>query len=208
MDERSSSLKMPKRPYRQGRRAESQAETHRALARAAFELHESVGPAKATISAIAERAGVQRLTVYRHFPDDVAIFAACTAYSFEHDPPPNPESWRAITSPEFRLSTALDELYGYYERHRQLFINLYRDEAIPTVAKSLRRSEEGLTRGVTILAEGRTAGDRTLLLAALGHVLDFQAWRSLADGQRLDAGATKALALAFVAAAEGEPARG
>lgn len=192
---------MPKRPYRQSKRAESQAETHRALARAAFELHESVGPAKATISAIAERAGVQRLTVYRHFPNDAAIFAACTAYSFEHDPPPNPEHWQAIASPELRLSTALDELYGYYGRHRQLFINLYRDEAIPTVGKSLARREELLKRGVAILAEGRTAGDRRLLIAALGHVLDFQVWRSLTDGQGLDATAAKALALAFVDAA-------
>lgn len=201
MDERPRSLKMPKRPYRQSKRAESQAETHRALARAAFELHESVGPAKATISAIAERAGVQRLTVYRHFPDDAAIFAACTAYSFEHDPPPNPDHWQAIASPELRLSTALDELYGYYGRHRQLFINLYRDEAIPTVGKSLARREELLKRGVAILAEGRTAGDRRLLIAALGHVLDFQVWRSLTDGQGLDATAAKALALAFVDAA-------
>src|SRR5262245_10678684 len=115
-DQMRSPKKQKTRAYRLQRRAEKRDETHRALARAAFELHNTVGPSRTTVTAIAERAGVQRLTVYRHFPDEEAIFAACSAYSFAEDPPPNPDTWVSIEEPRQRLRTALCEAYGYYLR--------------------------------------------------------------------------------------------
>ena len=177
-----------RRQYRLQRRAESQALTHSALARAAFELHSSIGPARTTVSAIAEKAGVQRKTVYRHFPNQEAIFTACTAYSFAEDPPPNPEAWRSITEPEQRFRTALLQLYGYYQRKRQLLANLYRDAEVPVVASALARRQEVLAKGVEILAEGWLGSgvetDR-LLIAVMGHALDFSTWRSLVETQEL-----------------------
>jgi AcrR family transcriptional regulator len=158
------------------------------LARAAFELHSSIGPARTTVSAIAEKAGVQRKTVYRHFPNQEAIFTACTAYSFAEDPPPNPEAWRSITEPEQRFRTALLQLYGYYQRKRQLLANLYRDAEVPVVASALARRQEVLAKGVEILAEGWLGSgvetDR-LLIAVMGHALDFSTWRSLVEIQEL-----------------------
>src|SRR5882724_3024396 len=155
--EHQRSLKVKKRrPYRLQQRAAQQAETHLALARAAFELHNSVGPSRTTVSAIAEKAGVQRLTVYRHFPDDNAIFAACTAYAFTEAPPPDPETWRAIPEPEERLRLALRQLHVYYRRRRRLLANLDRDAEMPAVAAALARRRELLAKAAAILAEGWT----------------------------------------------------
>ncbi|WP_287263207.1 TetR/AcrR family transcriptional regulator [Mesorhizobium sp.] len=187
-DQVSSLKEGQRRSYRLQRRAVKQAETHLALARAAFELHSSVGPSRTTVSAIAEKAGVQRLTVYRHFPDEEAVFNACSAYSFGQDPPPSPEAWRSIVEPEARLRTALFQLYSYYRRKRQLLANLYRDAEIPVVAAALARRREVLANCVVILAEGwpdRDNGIARLLVAAIGHALDFTTWRSLVENQGL-----------------------
>jgi AcrR family transcriptional regulator len=189
IDDHMRSLKEKKRrPYRLQRRAARQAETYKALARAAFELHSSIGPARTTVSAIAEKAGVQRLTVYRHFADQDAIFAACSAYSFAQDPPPNPEAWRAIADPQIRLRTALHALYGYYGRKRQLLANLYRDAELPVVAAALSRRGEVLATGAAVLAEGwlaPTSKGARFVAAAIGHALDFTTWQSLVETQRL-----------------------
>jgi AcrR family transcriptional regulator len=188
----SPKVKAP-RGYQLRARADKQAETHRTLAQAAYELHRSVGPANATVSAIAERAGVQRLTVYRHFPDMDAIFAACTAHAFEKDPPPNPETWQAIPAPETRLRVALGELYAYHRRNHQLLANLYRDAHIAAVAAGLARRAAMLARGAAVLEIGwTTAGVKAthLTAAVLAHALDFGAWQSLtrqlSDAEAID----------------------
>jgi AcrR family transcriptional regulator len=176
------------RAYRLQRRAASQAETHLAVARAAYDLHSTIGPARTTVSAIAEKAGVQRLTVYRHFPDQEAVFVACSAYSFAEDPPPDPERWRSITEPDVRMRTALREIYGYYRRKRQLLINLYRDSEIAVVAAALARRQKVLAKGKAILAEGWPRGGVTtdrFRIASIGHALDFATWRSFTETEGL-----------------------
>src|SRR5215813_2304510 len=109
----------PKRPYRQRERADHVAKTRRRIAEAAAELHGTVGPARTTISAVAERAGVGRPTVYRHFPTEADLFAA--------NPWPDPAAWIAIADPRERLATALDALYGYYEETGATLANVRRD---------------------------------------------------------------------------------
>src|SRR5690242_16482833 len=107
-DERGEELPVSPQPAR-GRklrlkaRAERMGETRRRIAQATYELHSSVGPARTTVSAIAERAGVQRLTVYKHFPHDRDIFQACTTYHWELDPAPDAGQWRLMVDPEQRL---------------------------------------------------------------------------------------------------------
>jgi AcrR family transcriptional regulator len=190
-----SSMKEGKpRAYTLRARADKQAAMHRALAKAAFELHSTVGPAKTTISAIAERAGVQRLTVYRHFADQHAIFAACTAHAFERDPPPNPQVWTPIADPEIRLRAALATTYGYYRRNHQLLANLRRDAELPAVADRLARSAEMRAVSVAALNAGWTEGDDRIRAAVIGHALDFSTWQSLAQTQGLsDAEAIEAM---------------
>ncbi len=109
-----------RRPYRKRRRAAQEDETRRRITEAAVDLHGSVGPAKTTISAVAERAGVQRATVYRHFPDEEAIFAACSAHWMSEHPLPDLAAWAAVGDPDERLRTGLGELYAWFERGEEM----------------------------------------------------------------------------------------
>jgi AcrR family transcriptional regulator len=179
---------MPRR-YRLKKRAERQDETRKRIVDAAVELHGTVGPARASISAIAERAGVQRLTVYRHFPDERALYMACSGQFQADNPPPDPELWRGIEDPEARLRRALAELYAYYRRIEPMLNNVLRDLPLVPV---LEETVEPMTRYLEQIRELLLAGwevderRRPLLRAALGHSLDFQTWRSLARQQELD----------------------
>ena len=192
----------PRRRYNLKVRADKRAETHRALARAASELHHTVGPSRTTISAIAERAGVQRLTVYRHFPDEEAIFTACTAYSFEIDPPPEPDTWVGIDDPEERYRIALGQLYDYYRRKRQLLANLYRDAEMPVVATALERWRSMLRRAGEILSPGwkMSPVEQRFFSATLAHTLEFTTWLSLVEEQGLSDAEAIELAVRLVKA--------
>src|ERR1700741_1397047 len=110
-----------KGPYRMKKRAELEEQTRLRITESAVALHEELGPARASISAIAERAGVRRSTVYRHFPDEEALFAACSAHWGAANPPPDPQPWTAIEDPAERTETALSELYAFYGRTEGMF---------------------------------------------------------------------------------------
>src|SRR4249919_3805832 len=103
MNAHASAMKVMTRTYTLGRRAEQQAETRRRIVEAAVDLHGSVGPAFTTISMVAERAGVQRHTLYAHFPDERSLLLACSGLAYERDPPPDAQAWRAIEERRERL---------------------------------------------------------------------------------------------------------
>src|SRR5689334_23081270 len=115
------------RKYELRQRAEARAVTRQRIVDATVALHGSVGPAATTISAIAERAGVQRLTVYRHFPDKRALFQACSGHWAALHPLPDPSSWPAVADPAARLELALRELYAHYRETEQMTANIRRD---------------------------------------------------------------------------------
>src|SRR5919206_5375810 len=118
---------MATRKYEQQRRAEQQSETRRRIVEAILALHGEVGPARTTIKAIAERAGVERLTVYRHFADEGEIFAACSAHFEAETPPPDPADWAGVTDPAARLRAALLAFYEYYRRGEPMLAHVQRD---------------------------------------------------------------------------------
>jgi AcrR family transcriptional regulator len=174
-------------------RAERMGETRRRIARATYELHASVGPARTTVSAIAERAGVQRLTVYKHFPHDRDIFQACTTYHWELDPAPDPDQWRLIADPEQRLRHGLTELYAYFRRNEALYANVQRDasrimellDGAPP--PGLQRLIELPAKWHAALAGGWSDTDRAPLRnAAIGLAVEFGTWRALVTGQHLE----------------------
>lgn len=172
----------PRRKYELKKRAAEMAETRQRITAAAVELHGTVGPARTTLSAVAERAGVQRHTVYRHFPSDAALFDACSAHYFSEHPWPDLESWRTISDPSERLASALRELYAYYERTEPMFSNVLRDaELVEAIRSTLVPLEAYLTEATEVLAVGRSARGRrrTVLRAALRHALEFRTWHSL-----------------------------
>jgi AcrR family transcriptional regulator len=194
------------RRYQLRKRADAMEATRRRITEAAVDLHGSVGPARTTITAIAERAGVQRQTVYRHFPTDDDLFAACSQLHYETDRWPDPERWRAIADPAERLAGALDELYAYYERNEAVWTNVLRDETlVESVASTLKGFWGYLDDAAAALAAGWGArgGRRRVLLAAARHAVDFHTWRSLARDRGLSRAAVVELASAMVVRAAG-----
>jgi AcrR family transcriptional regulator len=177
-----------KRPYRMKRRAELEEQTRLRITESAVALHAELGPAKTTISAIADRAGVRRSTVYRHFPDEDALFAACSSHWRAANPPPDPNAWSSIADPCERTRTALRELYEFYERTETMYASLLRDEAlVPAVQHRLRDFHAYLGRCQDVLTAGRGLRGRRarLMRAAVGHAVAFATWRSLAREQHL-----------------------
>src|SRR5215212_9828509 len=177
------------RKYDMKRRAKRQEETRRRIVEATVELHETVGMARTTISAIAEKAGVERLTVYRHFPDERALFTSCSGHWSAANPPPDPASWTQIADPEERLRSALAEIYAYHRRTEPMLANVIRDADVHPLTRELAEPYYQLFERMRyVLATGWGVEDERLplLLATLGHALDFQTWRSLARQQGLN----------------------
>jgi AcrR family transcriptional regulator len=176
------------RKYELRQRAESLAATSARIVEATVELHDSLGPAQTTISAIAERAGVQRLTVYRHFPDERSLFQACSAHWTARNPKPDPSSWAAVDDPEARLRIALTEIYGFYRSTEGMTGNIVRDlpaspvlqEVAAPLAEYWRTVREVLDRGWKVRGHRRA-----LLRGMIGHAIAFETWRSLTRREHL-----------------------
>jgi AcrR family transcriptional regulator len=193
------------RPYNKRRRAEAEAETRMRIAEAAMELHGSVGPARTTISAVAERAGVQRATVYRHFPDEEALFGACSAHWAALHPPPDAGAWTEIADPDARLRAGLAEIYAWYASDVQMFVNTRRDAAlVPAMKEPIARGRAGMEAMVGALMKRRPERGhrRRRALGALRHAVAFGTWYSLTrEGELTDDEAVELMAATVAAAA-------
>jgi AcrR family transcriptional regulator len=199
-----------KRRYQMRRRAELEELTRRRITESTVALHAELGPARTSISAIAERAGVRRSTVYRHFPDEDALFAACSSHWRAANPPPDPKAWSAIGPPPERTATALLELYAFYRRTGEMYESLLRDEpVVPIVQQLLGHFYAYLETAQDVLMRGRGlrghAARRTR--AAIGHALAFPTWRSLTLEQGLADGDAVALMCLLVEEAAPVPTR-
>ena len=159
-------------------------DTRQRIVEAVVDLHEEIGPVATTVTAIADRAGVQRLTVYRHFPDDRALLGACSSHWFEDHPLPDPSTWTGMGDPRVRLETALRGLYDFFRGGAPMLASILRDESemseLAEVMKPLweymREVAGGLSAGW-----GVSSDSQRWVRAAVGHALGFYTWRSLAD---------------------------
>jgi AcrR family transcriptional regulator len=176
------------RPYRMTRRLGAVEETRSRIAAAAFELHATVGPAQTTISAVAERAGVQRHTVYHHFPDLTTLFRACVDHGIRVTRMPEAEPWLAIADPAARLRAGLTELYAYYRVNARLLGNIYRDMPMFADVGGTEQFDERVAGMYSALADGWSVADdvRPNLMAAVGHAMAFDTWKSLTQGGLTD----------------------
>jgi AcrR family transcriptional regulator len=174
---------MKKRRYRLKQRAASQQETRERIVSATVALHQELGPKATTISAVAERAGVQRLTVYRHFPTEQDLLNACSSSYIATNPPPDVAGIEADGAEE-RTRAVLRALYGYYRGTASMWTSVYRDVEVPAVA-AVMQGFEGYLDSVRadLLASWAPYRSRRLR-AALGHALRFSTWKSL-DAQGL-----------------------
>lgn len=184
------------------RRAESQEQTRLRITESATELHGTVGPSMTTVSAVAAHAGVRRSTVYRHFPDETALFDACASHWAAANPPPNIGVWAAIENPDLRLRVALGDLYAFYRQTERMLENLFRDETIvPQVEQRFVAFRNYLAAATDALLAGRRlrGAARRRTRATLGHAITFATWKSLVREQHLTDADAAALMRALVA---------
>jgi AcrR family transcriptional regulator len=181
---------------REQHRARDPEETRRRIVEATVALHEEVGPAATTVSAIAERAGVQRLTVYRHLPDEGAVVRACSAHWSADHPLPDTAAWAGLTDPRARLSAALTAVYVYFRGGRRMLEQVLRDESEVTELKAVMAPYHSWFRelaGQLSAGWGVAGGAQRRIRAAVGHALRFETWSSLTDEGLTDAEAVALL---------------
>jgi AcrR family transcriptional regulator len=168
------------RRYRLKRRAERQNETRRRIVEAAVELHTTLGPARTSILAIAERANVERPTVYRHFPTAEQLGTACSTHFRTSNPQPDPEPWLSVHAPEARMRRALDEIYAYYTANETALWVIFRDfEDVPDLRRFGAKDVQHRQRMIDVMAGAWPDPTNKMLRAAISHAADFFAWRSL-----------------------------
>lgn len=184
----------PKRKYELKKRGEEMAETHRRITEAAIELHGTVGPSRTTLSAVAKRAGVERRTLYRHFPTEADLFAACATHYFTANPWPDLGNWRAVRDPHQRLERAVEELYAYYEHTEPMLSNVLRDAELVDLARdAVAPLRAYLDEAAEVLMVGRRVRGRRrqLVEGAVRHAVAFSTWHSLStNGIELSDAAT------------------
>ena len=187
------------RTYTQTRRAAQQAETRQRIVEAAVDLHGSVGPARTTVSMVAERAGVQRHTFYAHFPDDRSLFVACSGLVVERDPLPDAASWRSVQEPTERLQVGLRAIYDWYERNTSLLASVLRDAETHALTREIAELQFGPPQAAfrEVLGAKLTAKQRAVLAVALS----FFTWRTLTRNSGLKQAAAVTLMVQAVVSA-------
>jgi AcrR family transcriptional regulator len=178
-----------KRGYTLRRRADNQADTRRRIVEATVALHGELGPLRTSISAVAERAGVQRHTVYSHFPTERDLYLACSGLALERDPLPDESDWLVVKDPEQRLRRGLTEIYGWYARNAELAACVLRDAEVDALTREMTNLRIGKRMAVFQKVLGRGFRPKPEVQAALGLALSFHTWRSLVKDGGLKASA-------------------
>jgi AcrR family transcriptional regulator len=162
------------------KRAEQVDQTRQRIIEAAVHLHGTVGPAETTIAGIAREAGLTRLTIYRHFADDDAIFAACSAHWMAGQVPPDPARWLATTDPLSRLRVGLADLYRFYRAGEPMLTRIYRDKASMPLTRQQAINQRDAEFCARLLEPfDVTPAARRRLRAVVAHAVSFWTWRSL-----------------------------
>lgn len=198
------------RRYELKKRAARQSETRQRIIEVTVELHEALGGEATTFAAIAERAGVGRQTVYRHFPDQRALLTACTGHYLALNPPPDPASWADIANPADRLRVALSETYDFYHRTQGMLARVEQEAPTnPILADLLAPLAAHWSRmrdALVAMEDGIPPAD-PIVLAAAGHALAFSTWRSLVQEQGLSQRQAVDLMLAMIRCARPDGVR-
>lgn len=174
------------------------ADTRQRITRATVELHQTLGPARTSISEIARRAGVDRVTVYRHFPDDAALLAACASDFRARNPLPDIARWSTLADPRQRLRRGLRDVYSYYEQTEPMLANVIRDaEHMPALRAVGAPRRQWLAQAEEQLARD-WQGNARQIRHAIAIALDFRTWQTLTHQRGLNRNQGIRLMLAMV----------
>ena len=206
-----SSTSKDRGPYRLKRRAEREAATRVAIVEAAVALHQEVGPIATTVSALAQRAGVSRPTVYAHFPDDAILLAACTAHYRASHPPPDASTWLEIADPWLRLPTALSTIFAFWVDTAPMAASILRDAR--TAPERFGRVGFATLMEVCrdVLLTGwawRGPNHRRRVTAVIAHAVAFDTWASLSRDGRMTQDDAIVVLMAAIRAADARPSSG
>jgi AcrR family transcriptional regulator len=172
-----------KRKYELRARAKQQEETRQRIVQATVALHEEVGPAHSTVAEIARRAGVSRLTVYNHFPQEQELFAACQRSFLTEHPLPDYAPALALDDPHDRLQAVLRELYQSYRAREPMTSKVLRDRSsLPALDQLMQRTMDAQEAHLTeVLATPFHARGKKAqrLHAVIRLALDFSTWQRL-----------------------------
>jgi AcrR family transcriptional regulator len=187
------------RKYTLKKRAERLADTRRRIVEATVDLHGEVGPAATTLTMIAQRAGVQRHTLYAHYPDERSLFLACSGLAMERDPLPDAAPWAGIPTARDRLQHGLSALYGWYARNESLAACVLRDAEHHALTREITELRFGpsMTAYRQVLGAGLTPRQHALLAVAL----HFHTWRTLAGEAHMSPDAAAGVIAEAVASA-------
>lgn len=192
------------RPYRKKQRARQEAETRRRITEAVVDLHRTVGPAHTTVTEVAKRAGVGRMTVYNHFPTEADLIEACSTHWSSRNPLPDPTEWAEIEDVDERLARGLRELYAWYADTEDMMGKVLRDAPIvPPLGDLMEERWWALVDqmcAILLQDRGLKGQQRKRALAALRVALDFSTWRTL-TAEGLSHSAAACLAARFVISA-------
>ena len=173
---------MKTRKYQKTRRADQQDQTRERIVEATVALHEELGPAYTSIKAIAEKAGVQRLTVYRHFPDETCLFQACTSHYLGQHPPPDISQWAEVSNARERSRAALLAFCRYYRQTENMWTVAYRDvDQVDALQAPMSEFEAyiDMVRDDLLKTWNKKQDTKKRLKITIGHGLFFPTWLSL-----------------------------
>ena len=191
------------RQYQMRKRADQVDGTRQRIVEATSRLHATVGPARTTIAGIAEQAGVTRPTVYKHFPDEVDLYNACSAHWRSHQRLPDPAAWSEATDPYARLRLGLSDTYRFYRDGADMLLRLNRDKDV--LPEGLRRNLQERDEHFQDVLLEPFRRENQALRALVGHAVSFWTWHSLCkvNGLTEDA-AVEAMAAMIAAVHKGQ----
>lgn len=174
-------MKKRKRNYVQTIRRERQDQTRLQIVEALVALHEEIGPRNTTVAAVAARAGVQRLTVYRHFENEGAMLQACSSHWSAQNPPPQQDAWNQIRGTEPRVRAALLAIANYYSENHKMLFKVYRDASeVKPLAAIINGFDSYFSRIADDLASHIMKGKKNETLKSVArHLVRFSTWQSL-----------------------------
>lgn len=193
---------MSSRAYDNRTRLQQQAQLKDSIAAAAAELHAEKGALATSYAEIAQRAGVSLPTVYKHFPSQSQLIAACTGHVAAQAPQlPAGQILQAPTlaAAAQALVEAMDRMHAHFEPWQA-----WREHRlIPALGELAAHRREQLTALIAQVLAQHAVGEARELAAVWETLLNFELWHRLVREHKLPRAAARRILIHLLLAACG-----